>query len=188
VSYLPFFYTLEKEIVTRRQKSSLFREQELWKLITYLCKGVAEWMEVYSQEKLGVICPSNIVMNPQGQVKLVCKLSFFLQVFGSFHEYYMPPESRGSSLIKYALNPHRDPYAVEASLIYSIGAIILEAATLTLSDLDSFSREQKELTFRNLNYSGELKDAVLGMVEPNQMSRHRLTYLLKVAKANRNKH
>ena len=37
-------------------------------------------------------------------------------------------------MIKYALNPHRDPVAIEASLIYSSGAVILEAATLTLAD------------------------------------------------------
>ena len=69
-------------------------------------------MKVYPEEKLGVICPTNIVMNPQGQVKLVTKLSFFLQVFGSYNDYYSPPESRGTSLIKYALNPYRDPHAI----------------------------------------------------------------------------
>ena len=67
-------------------------------------------------------------------------------------------------MIKYALNPHRDPVAIEASLIYSSGAVILEAATLTLADHEAFNREQKELTFRSLNYSADLKDTVLGMV------------------------
>ena len=97
-------------------------------------------MTVYPQEKPGIICPNNIILNPQGQVKVVTKLSFFLQVFGSYSDYYSPPESRGASLIKYALNPHRDPMAIEASLVYSSGAVILEAATLTLSDTESFSR------------------------------------------------
>lgn len=60
-------------------------------------------------------------------------------------------------MIKYALNPYRDPIAIEASLVYSIGAVILEAATLTLADHDTFSIEQKEMTFRNLNYSSDLK-------------------------------
>lgn len=48
VFYLPFFYTLEKEILIRRQKNALFREQELWKLTGYLCKAVLEWMQGYS--------------------------------------------------------------------------------------------------------------------------------------------
>ena len=37
-------------------------------------------------------------------------------------------------MIKYALNPHRDPQATEASSIYSVGCVLLEAATLTLAD------------------------------------------------------
>lgn len=57
-------------------------------------------------------------------------------------------------MIKYALNPHRDPRAIESSLVYSMGSVILEAATLTLADFESATREQKELTFRSLNYSG----------------------------------
>ena len=93
-------------------------------------------MEVYPQEKLGTICPSNIVINPQGQVRLVSKLSFFLQVFGSYDEFYVPPEGRGSSLIKNALNPYSDPFAIESSLVYSMGCVMLEVATLTLVSYD----------------------------------------------------
>ncbi len=39
-------------------------------------------------------------------------------------------------MIKNALNPYKDPLAVEASMVYSIGAVLLEAITLTLAEFE----------------------------------------------------
>lgn len=77
ICYEPFVFTLDREIINRRQKGVGFRETELWKLLKYMSRAVAEWQEEYPLEPVGSICPFNLLISPHGQVRLVCRLSFF---------------------------------------------------------------------------------------------------------------
>lgn len=103
-----------------------------------------EWQRVYAMETLGAVSPQNIVMDLHGQVKLVCRLSFYHCDYQLAPAEYSAPETRSSAVVTYALNPHRDPQAMEASTVYSIGAVILDAATLELSSHSSLSPAEKE--------------------------------------------
>jgi hypothetical protein len=42
-----------------------------------MTKAAIEWQTVYPMEPIGSICPFNILINPNGQVRVVCRLSFF---------------------------------------------------------------------------------------------------------------
>jgi hypothetical protein len=95
-----------------------------------MSKAAIEWKSVYPLEKVGTICPFNLIVDRNGQVKLVCRLSFFNNEYNHASEVYSPPESRENSIIKYSLNPNRDPVGIIASSVYGIGMVILEALTL----------------------------------------------------------
>jgi hypothetical protein len=74
------------------------------------------------------------VLNSLGAVQLVSRVSFFGHSYGTFRQYYLPPESSTLSTVKYALNPHCDPLAIEALAVYSTAAVLLDAATLAPGD------------------------------------------------------
>lgn len=157
-------------------------------MLSQLCKACIEWQQTYPQQKLGVICPKNVVINLQGMLKLVCKISFFGQVYGTMNQYYVPPESSANEVIKFALNPHSDPVAVEASTVYSIGAVVLEAATLTLIDFGAWPLQKKIELFRNSPFSQSLKQTIWSMMSVNQSERLKLRQILRITRANKFKY
>ena len=89
--------------------------------------------------------------------------------------------------MNYALGPRPDPNSAEASTVYSIGAVVLETATLTLVDFEPAGLEEKEVMMRQLGYSPDLKSAVLGMMEPSSSLRYPLKHLLQLAKDNKSR-
>lgn len=69
----------------------MFREQELWKLMKYMVKAILEWKAAYANERIGSICPFNLIIDSNGQVRLVCRLSFFNCEYSYASEVYSPP-------------------------------------------------------------------------------------------------
>lgn len=62
-------------------------------------------------------------------------------------------------------------------MVYSIGTVVMEAITLTLAEFEPAGLEEKDVMLKQLGYSPQLKEAVRGMVEKNQMERLKLRQL-----------
>ena len=180
IYYEPYVFTLEREIKARKAKGTLFREQELWKLLGYLCRGALEWRSVYPNDILGLICPSNILLNPEGQVRLVSKLSFLNNSCMLAGDYLVPPErqQRGSEFIIF-----NDGVSVyEASMVYSMGIVLMEAAIREVFQPSERGTEEGMEMFRGSGYSSQLKVMVARMTAERYYERPLLRELLETVK------
>jgi hypothetical protein len=126
--YEPYIYTLDKEIMARRDKSLPFKEQEVWRILKAGILAIHDWGLAYPDLTLGPIIPLNVVFNNLGLIKLVHRFSFLEQE--DQHPSSLPNVTSSPSIGNATLGPSMFPESPVSSQIFSLGMTLLDAVSL----------------------------------------------------------
>lgn len=168
--YEPFIFSLDHEIQMRTNSERGFDETELWYLLYTGVSALSEFEKI--NERVGKICPRNILMNEKGHIRFVNRYSWPGQP-----DYYVPQNQREREYMapeefgEHSLSKRK-------SDTFNLGMVLLECITLEpISEIYSggtFNANEFGLHIQYLHpgreerYSNTLKQTIKRMLDLSQ--------------------